>query len=189
MLLALITTGYGPVAWLGFPRFFGSAIAGLVLTVAFIVESVRFGRAAATDTRSRLIALAAAVLAVIAGLVWMSKLTYADYAYAYAVDEPIGAYAEPYGPGYEILPANIYAYLPDGTPLGDVLLFNEAGEPIDLMESGWSERLGGRLRSATSHRHLRSVGGPISIHASFERTPTTTFPKAASTNSYPWRRR
>jgi hypothetical protein len=30
---------------------------------------------------------------------------------------------------------------PDGTPLDQVLLFNEAGDPVDLPESGFGERL------------------------------------------------
>ena len=73
--------------------------------------------------------LAAWVAVILFDQVSSSDATYGYDAESVAVDGPFVD---------ELLPANIYAVLPDGTPVDQVLLYDETGGPVNLPESGYS---------------------------------------------------
>jgi hypothetical protein len=141
-LLALAVgwmTSESPLGLLGIPRFGGSVVAGLVATALLIVLSVRWGRHRYDGWLKQTAVRMAGAVAVITALVAANTLAAAGYADDYYIsDIDTAPFVES---DWTTPPANIYAYLPDGTPLYQVLLFNEAGDPVDLPESGFSERL------------------------------------------------
>ena len=117
-----------------FPSLWGSELAGLIATGFAVVASIRWGRSGWTAGWKHFGAVAAGALAIIGGFVATAS------ANAGEIHEVVGSH----GPIIDltILPANIYAYTPDGVPLGPVLLYNEAGRPIRLPQNGFSEQVG-----------------------------------------------
>ncbi|MEZ5411421.1 MAG: hypothetical protein R2761_25545 [Acidimicrobiales bacterium] len=125
--------GGGPVL---LPRLFGSVVVGLVALVAAIVWSVRWGRARRLQVpRSAGIAAGLVILAgivvVLLGLSFVVARSDSGPAFDQAVDtlavpplSPVGAQASPE------TALNVYAYRPDGTPVGPVLLYDENGRPL-----------------------------------------------------------
>lgn len=132
-------TSPSPIGPLGIPSFGGSAVAGLITTPILIVLSVRWGRRRYRGFK-KVAVLAAGVIAVLTGLALTGRIS--DNSNDAMYYEPVGEYWHEPEQDWTILPANIYAYLPDGTPLDEVMLFNEVGDPVDLPEVGFSERLG-----------------------------------------------
>ncbi len=141
-LLALAVgwvTSESPLGLLGIPRFGGSVVAGLVATALLILFSIRWGRGENQSWWRQVAVWIAGAIAVITAFVAANTLAAAGYHDDYYVGDVDGVSI--IEADWTILPANIHAYLPDGTPLDQVLLFNEAGDPVDLPESGFSERL------------------------------------------------
>ena len=124
--------GGGPIL---LPRLFGSLVLGLIVLVTAIVWSVRWGRAAQSrGPRSAGMAAGALILAgvvlVLLGLSFVVARS-ADSGPAYTTSDtfveplqPVGAQASD-GSAY-----NVYAYRPDGTPVGPVLLYDQNGRPL-----------------------------------------------------------
>lgn len=134
VLLALMTGGRLATFFL-VPSIAGSTVAGFGVLVAFIVASVRFGRRNHPGRWARWAAAATAVLGA-----WMAvilfdevsrdgEISYVESGEPVAID---GLFVDGQ------LPANFYAVLPDGTPLDQVLLYDESGAPISLPPSGYS---------------------------------------------------
>lgn len=138
-LLAVITTDGSPFGALPFLRVFGSAPFGTLLAAAAVVQSIRLGRSRQLTRAQGRTAQVVTVLALLGAFV----------GFASAQSGGPVVYGDEYGyPAYElqrdftILPANIHAYDLDGNPLGQVLLYNEIGQPIDLPVNGFSEQTG-----------------------------------------------
>jgi len=105
------------------------------------VGSIRLGRTRRPSVWSRLAAFAAGALAIIGLIALMSEID--------GINDNNGDIQATFvgEPDWTMLPANVFAFHPDGTPIEDVLLFDERGEPIDLPEWGYSERLGAEFRA------------------------------------------
>lgn len=132
-VLALMTGGRLATFFL-VPSIAGSTIAGFGVLVAFIVASVRFGRRRHAARWARWVAVITAVLAAWVAVILFDQVSSSYVSYGYDV-EPVavdGPFVD------ELLPANIYAVLPDGTPVDQVLLYDETGGPVNLPESGYS---------------------------------------------------
>lgn len=127
--------GDGPIL---LPRLFGSFVVGLVALVAAIVWSVRWGRARrlqvpqAAGIAAGLVILAGVVV-VLLGLSFVAarssdSVTSFENAAGTAIPPlpPVGAQSS------TETPLNVYAYRPDGTPVGPVLLYDESGRPLVL---------------------------------------------------------
>lgn len=140
-LLAMMTTSWDPFTFLLIPRIVDSALVGLLLTAGLIVGSIRLGRTRRPSVWSRLAAFAAGALAIIGLIALMSEID--------GINDNNGDIQATFvgEPDWTMLPANVFAFHPDGTPIEDVLLFDERGEPIDLPEWGYSERLGAEFRA------------------------------------------
>lgn len=124
--------GGGPVL---LPRLFGSFVLGLIALVAAIVWSVRWGRA----RRGRLpqsagmvagAVILAGIVVVLLGLSFVVARSDSGPVYT----EVSGTVLPPLSPvgaqGSAETALNVYAYRPDGTPVGPVLLYDESGRPL-----------------------------------------------------------
>lgn len=132
-----------------FPHVYDSNVAGLLIGALAVWLSVKWGRARhETSWRSNAIR-ALTPLALFGSIV----------AYSSAPNNVVYT-GQPVAPrvDHSILPANIHAYLPDGTQLEQVLLYNEVGKPIDLFETGFSEQLGAEFLAPP---HLDLNGNPL----------------------------
>ena len=141
-LLALMTGGR-LATFLAVPSIAGSSVVGFGVMVAFIVASVRFGRRHHPAPWARWVTVITAVLAAWVAVILFDQVSSSYVPYGYdaepvAVDGPF--VVDPFVD--ELLPANIYAVLPDGTPLDQVLLYDETGGPVNLPESGYSIEFG-----------------------------------------------
>ncbi len=124
--------GGGPVL---LPRLFGSFLLGLIALVAAIVWSVRWGRA----RRGRLphsagmvagAVILAGIVVVVLGLSFVVARSDSGPVYT----DVSGTVLPPLSPvgaqGSAETALNVYAYRPDGTPVGPVLLYDESGRPL-----------------------------------------------------------
>ncbi len=140
-----LLTGGSVVTAVVVPSVAGSVLFGFLVTAAFIVASVQFGRRRLSGGWAKVATVATALLAA-----WIALILFDEAANNYtdhgAEIHPI----ETYPGGYSVvdgsspsndMPANIYAVLPDGTVLDQVLLYDEAGRPLDLPENGYSPAL------------------------------------------------
>ncbi len=132
MLTSNRDNGLGHIALI--PDIYRSDLLGLLATIGLIVASVRWGRAQYEGGwRPWAVRLAGGV-AVLALLIAWSQVN--DRGTYYAEDIAASTQTD-----FTILPANIFAYLPDGTPIDSFLLYNESGEPVVLPQHGYSEWL------------------------------------------------
>lgn len=134
-LLALVTGGQIATA-LVVPSVGRNVLIGFVVTVALIVGSVQFGRRRLEARWARWAAIASAILAGWVALLLFDGLSSNSVYYDPSIAEPAIAADGPFID--QSLPANIYAGLPDGTPVDQILLYDETGAPLNLPESGYS---------------------------------------------------
>lgn len=125
--------GGGPIL---LPRLFGSFVVGLVALVAAIVWSVRWGRARRLQVprTAGIVAGLVIVAGVVVVLLGLSLVVARSESAVTSFDEmattaipplpPVGAQAS------TETALNVYAYRPDGTPVGPVLLYDENGRPL-----------------------------------------------------------
>ncbi len=137
LVLALMTGGR-LATFLLIPSIAGSTIAGFLVMVGLIIASIRFGRRRIDAGWGRAVSVVTAVLAAWVAVILFDQLSSSYLVTSYSEPVPI-AFDETFTqPGS---PVNIYAVLPDGTPIDQVLLYDETGEPLDLVANGYSTKL------------------------------------------------
>jgi len=125
--------GGGPVL---LPRLFGSFGLGLIVLTAAIVWSVRWGRARRFQVpRTAGIAAGLVILAgIVVVLLGLSLVVARSDESGPAFDEAASSVIPPLPPVGAQASAgtalNVYAYRPDGTPVGPVLLYDQNGRPL-----------------------------------------------------------
>lgn len=115
------------------PAVLGNVAVGAALVVAAVVASVSLGRRSAGLRARRLVAVVDVVLALAA----LSLLADADVRLS-----PAHRFAGGWVPAYELRShygpvTNIYPYSLDGSPLDDVLLFDQDGRPLRVEAQQW----------------------------------------------------
>jgi hypothetical protein len=125
MLLGEMTTEHGWwTTWV--PRVGGSAIFGLLLLITLTAASVAWARVARANRLLLVITVAANVFLVVSALNFLqAQLTKQQFTYAQAPQRDATPVSGPLGDV-----RNIYPYAADGTPLKDVLLYDQDGRPI-----------------------------------------------------------
>lgn len=125
------------------PRVADTRLMGLLVLVVLSVASIAWSRRARNSSKLRFLTVIGNMLAAVAAVVFVANAGDMNRSYFYVDAQPQPQYDPnivrgPYG---NIL--NIYPYALDGTPLKDVLLFDQNGNPIPgvVMDRLTQERL------------------------------------------------
>ena len=128
--MVLVLAGERITEVLPVPEPAGNGLLGLVVLAIAVVFSVRRGRAAVGRKRGRgrrLVEILVGTVSAIWVLAVLASVQSPD-----PFEGPVDLFEQGLAYPYQFLPANLYAYLPDGTELPAVLLYDQEGRPVEL---------------------------------------------------------